>query len=75
MQHNPANSNLQNNYNWDMWLHSDVGFRNYLEYVAVEIEDWIKEQERLQEENNKKEIPQETVAPSPILPPVKERSR
>lgn len=73
--HNPSNKNLQNNTNWDAWLHSNVGFRNYLEHVAYEIEDWTKEAERLEEEKTKQEAPQEPMEPSPVPPPIKERSR
>lgn len=73
--HNPSNKNLQNNTNWDAWLHSNVGFRNYLEHVAYEIEDWTNEAERLEEEKTKQEAPQEPMEPSPVPPPIKERSR
>ncbi|XP_076445026.1 sperm-associated antigen 17-like isoform X2 [Babylonia areolata] len=43
--HNPYNTELQNHVDWHTELHSNVGFRNYLEYVAESIADWLKEKE------------------------------
>ncbi|XP_016389993.1 sperm-associated antigen 17 [Sinocyclocheilus rhinocerous] len=41
---------------WDASLHTDVGFRNYLEYVADSISEWTKqEEEKWQMEQEKKE--------------------
>ena len=73
--HNPCNQNFENNFQWESWLHSDVGFRNYLEYVALEIQDWTSEQEKLEEEIRNAQKPSEVESPSPVPPPIKERSR
>ncbi|KAK7474792.1 hypothetical protein BaRGS_00033973 [Batillaria attramentaria] len=43
--HNPYNPELQNHIDWHTELHSNVGFRNYLEYVAESIAEWLKEKE------------------------------
>lgn len=66
---------MQNNFTWESWLHSNVGFQNYLEHVAMEIQEWTVEQERLEEESKEKQLPQQTESLSPLPIPVKERSR
>ncbi|XP_067675915.1 sperm-associated antigen 17-like [Haliotis asinina] len=43
--HNPYNAELQNHVDWHTELHSNMGFRNYLEYVAESVSDWLKEKE------------------------------
>ncbi|KAF2981635.1 hypothetical protein EK904_001097, partial [Melospiza melodia maxima] len=43
--HNPMNQHRQSQETWNIALHSNVGFRNYLELVANLIEDWVKEEE------------------------------
>ncbi|KAM9277713.1 LOW QUALITY PROTEIN: sperm-associated antigen 17 [Cariama cristata] len=43
--HNPMNQYRLCQETWDITLHSNVGFRNYLELVANSIEDWVKEEE------------------------------
>ncbi|XP_039599657.1 sperm-associated antigen 17 [Polypterus senegalus] len=43
--HNPMNNMQQSQEDWDMALHSDTGFRNYLEHVADSISDWVLEEE------------------------------
>ncbi|XP_059696328.1 sperm-associated antigen 17 [Haemorhous mexicanus] len=43
--HNPMNQHRLSQETWNIALHSDVGFRNYLELVANLIEDWVKEEE------------------------------
>ncbi|XP_064321296.1 sperm-associated antigen 17 isoform X2 [Phalacrocorax carbo] len=49
--HNPMNQYRFCQETWDIALHSNVGFRNYLELVANSIEDWVKEEEvKYQEE-------------------------
>ena len=75
IMHNPCNENLQNTYSWASWLHSDVGFKNYLEHVAIQIDEWTQEQEHLQEEKRNSEKPKNEPPPSTPPPPVKERSR
>ncbi|XP_035170473.1 sperm-associated antigen 17 isoform X2 [Oxyura jamaicensis] len=54
--HNPMNQYRSCQETWDVALHSNVGFRNYLELVANSIEDWVKEEEvKYQEEKIAKE--------------------
>ncbi|XP_066563697.1 sperm-associated antigen 17 [Amia ocellicauda] len=43
--HNPMNSQRQSQEKWDMALHSNVGFRNYLEHVSDSISDWVRDEE------------------------------
>ncbi|XP_042634962.1 LOW QUALITY PROTEIN: sperm-associated antigen 17 [Catharus ustulatus] len=43
--HNPMNQHRLCQETWNIALHSNVGFRNYLELVASSIEDWVKEEE------------------------------
>ncbi|XP_043394706.1 sperm-associated antigen 17 isoform X2 [Chelonia mydas] len=55
--HNPMNQHRQCKESWDIAMHSDVGFRNYLELVANSIEDWVtKEETKYQEEKMAKEL-------------------
>ncbi|KAM9565464.1 sperm-associated antigen 17 [Guaruba guarouba] len=49
--HNPMNQYRLCQETWDIALHSNVGFRSYLELVVNSIEDWVKEEEvKYQEE-------------------------
>ncbi|XP_046887321.1 LOW QUALITY PROTEIN: sperm-associated antigen 17 [Hypomesus transpacificus] len=43
--HNPMSPQRQCKELWDVALHTDVGFRKYLEHVAASISDWTKEEE------------------------------
>ncbi|KAJ8003694.1 hypothetical protein DPEC_G00150980 [Dallia pectoralis] len=43
--HNPMNSQRQCKKLWQVSLHTDVGFRTYLEHVAESISDWTREEE------------------------------
>ncbi|KAL9866853.1 sperm-associated antigen 17 [Geothlypis trichas] len=43
--HNPMNQHRLSQETWNVALHSNVGFRNYLDLVANLIEDWVKEEE------------------------------
>ncbi|CAB1327537.1 unnamed protein product, partial [Coregonus sp. 'balchen'] len=43
--HNPMSPQRQCKELWDMALHTNVGFRKYLEHVADSISDWTKEEE------------------------------
>ncbi|XP_064412779.1 sperm-associated antigen 17 [Latimeria chalumnae] len=45
--HNPMNQQHQCQESWDIALHCDVGFRNYLEKVADSICDWVQNEEIL----------------------------
>ncbi|XP_042311345.1 sperm-associated antigen 17-like [Sceloporus undulatus] len=55
--HNPMNQRYQFQESWNVALHSDVGFRNYLELVASSIDQWIlREEAKYQEEKMAKEL-------------------
>ncbi|XP_056016107.1 sperm-associated antigen 17-like isoform X6 [Ostrea edulis] len=43
--HNPYNTEFQNHVDWHTELHCNLGFRNYLEYVAESVSDWVQEEE------------------------------
>uniref|UniRef100_A0A4W3H185 Sperm associated antigen 17 n=1 Tax=Callorhinchus milii TaxID=7868 RepID=A0A4W3H185_CALMI len=43
--HNPMNKQRQCQESWNIALHSNVGFRSYLEHVASSISDWVAEEE------------------------------
>ncbi|XP_050013472.1 sperm-associated antigen 17 [Alexandromys fortis] len=43
--HNPMNIQRLHCEYWNIALHSNVGFRNYLELIANSIQDWITEEE------------------------------
>ncbi|XP_039520361.1 sperm-associated antigen 17 [Pimephales promelas] len=54
--HNPMSPQRSCKEFWDASLHTDVGFRNYLEYVADSIREWTRqEEEKWQMEQEKKE--------------------
>ncbi|XP_042617756.1 sperm-associated antigen 17-like isoform X2 [Cyprinus carpio] len=54
--HNPMTPQRSCKEYWDASLHTDVGFRNYLEYVAHSISEWTRqEEEKWQMEQKKKE--------------------
>ncbi|KAF4021435.1 hypothetical protein G4228_013301 [Cervus hanglu yarkandensis] len=48
--HNPMNLQRLHHEYWNVGLHSNVGFRNYLELVAKSIQDWIIKEEALYQE-------------------------
>ncbi|KAM6168270.1 sperm-associated antigen 17 [Erethizon dorsatum] len=48
--HNPMNMQRLHCEYWNIALHSNVGFRNYLELVAESIQDWITKEEALYQE-------------------------
>ncbi|XP_029433840.1 sperm-associated antigen 17 isoform X2 [Rhinatrema bivittatum] len=55
--HNPMNQFYQSKESWDMALHSNVGFRNYVEFVADSIADWVTAEElKYQEQKKIKEL-------------------
>ncbi|XP_040450924.1 sperm-associated antigen 17 [Falco naumanni] len=55
--HNPMNQYRLCRETWDIALHSNVGFRSYLELVANSIEDWVNEEEvKYQEDKMAKEV-------------------
>ncbi|XP_062984993.1 sperm-associated antigen 17 [Elgaria multicarinata webbii] len=55
--HNPMNQRHQFHESWKVALHSDVGFRNYLELIASSIDEWIiREEAKYQEEKMAKEL-------------------
>ncbi|GAB5575432.1 sperm-associated antigen 17 isoform X1 [Prionailurus iriomotensis] len=49
--HNPMNSQRLHCEYWNIALHSNVGFRNYLELVANSIQDWIIKEEAIYQES------------------------
>ncbi|XP_077080311.1 sperm-associated antigen 17 [Siphateles boraxobius] len=54
--HNPMSPQRSCKEFWDTSLHTDVGFRDYLEYVADSISEWTRqEEEKWQMEQEKKE--------------------
>ncbi|XP_022082066.1 sperm-associated antigen 17-like isoform X2 [Acanthaster planci] len=55
--HNPMGPNLMNHEPWSTKLHSNVGFRNYMEHVADYVKDWTAEEEdKYQAEVRRKEL-------------------
>ncbi|XDC49543.1 hypothetical protein R6Z07M_000725 [Ovis aries] len=48
--HNPMNLQRLHHEYWNAGLHSNVGFRNYLELVAKSIQDWIIKEEAIYQE-------------------------
>ncbi|ELK05960.1 Sperm-associated antigen 17 [Pteropus alecto] len=49
--HNPMNSQRLHCEYWNIALHSNVGFRNYLELVTKSIQDWIIKEEAIYQES------------------------
>ncbi|XP_058295390.1 sperm-associated antigen 17 isoform X2 [Hylobates moloch] len=49
--HNPMNRQRLHCEYWNIALHSNVGFRNYLELVAKSIQDWITKEEAIYQES------------------------
>ncbi|XP_072116435.1 sperm-associated antigen 17 isoform X3 [Mobula birostris] len=71
--HNPMNEQRQCKQSWKTALHSDVGFRNYLEHVASLISDWVVEEEEVvqyQEEMAAKELEAQKLQITPSEVPV-----
>ncbi|XP_048397433.1 sperm-associated antigen 17 isoform X3 [Stegostoma tigrinum] len=69
--HNPMNKKRQCNESWETALHSNVGFRNYLEHVAYTISDWVDAEEvKYQAELAAKELEPEKLhkPPSEMFP-------
>ncbi|PIN88333.1 hypothetical protein AB205_0006520, partial [Aquarana catesbeiana] len=54
--HNPMTPYRQSQESWDMALHSNVSFRNYLELVADSISNWVQEEEGKYQERLEKEM-------------------
>ncbi|XP_054384844.1 sperm-associated antigen 17 isoform X3 [Pongo abelii] len=53
--HNPMNRQRLHCEYWNIALHSNVGFRNYLELVAKSIQDWITKEEAVYQESKMNE--------------------
>ncbi|XP_058158951.1 sperm-associated antigen 17 isoform X2 [Dasypus novemcinctus] len=49
--HNPMNMQRLHCEHWNIALHSNVGFRNYLELVAESIQDWVTKEEAIYQES------------------------
>ncbi|XP_037391508.1 sperm-associated antigen 17 isoform X1 [Pygocentrus nattereri] len=63
--HNPMSPQRSSRECWEVALHTDVGFRNYLEHVAERIRDWtIAEEQKHQEQKQQRET--EIQTPSQI---------
>ncbi|XP_033635929.1 sperm-associated antigen 17-like [Asterias rubens] len=57
VMHNPIGPDLKNHEPWSTKLHSNVGFRNYMEHVADHIKEWVDvEEEKYQAEMRRKEL-------------------
>ncbi|XP_044531471.1 sperm-associated antigen 17 [Gracilinanus agilis] len=55
--HNPMNVQRLSSEKWEIALHSNVGFRNYLELVADSIQEWVTQEEaKYQEKKMAEEI-------------------
>ena len=66
--HNPVGPNSQSSLSWQSKLHSNVGFRNYLEHVVDSIKDWVQEEERLRKEATRTPTPPPPVLEPPTIP-------
>ncbi|KAM5126823.1 sperm-associated antigen 17-like, partial [Mantella aurantiaca] len=53
--HNPMTPYRQSQESWDMALHSNVSFRNYLEFVSDSISRWVQEEEGKYQERLERE--------------------
>ncbi|KAM4046597.1 sperm-associated antigen 17 isoform 2-T2 [Anomaloglossus baeobatrachus] len=82
--HNPMDTFRQSQESWDMALHSNVSFRNYLELVADSISHWVQEEEsRHQEEKAERElealkqaqVSKDNVSSTRDLSPTKKKTR
>ncbi|XP_036435675.1 sperm-associated antigen 17 [Colossoma macropomum] len=63
--HNPMSPQRSSRECWEVALHTDVGFRNYLEHVAERITDWTRaEEQKHQEQKQQRET--EIQTPSQI---------
>ncbi|KAF6075994.1 sperm associated antigen 17 [Phyllostomus discolor] len=49
--HNPMNAQRLHRELWNVALHSNVGFRNFLELVSESIQDWITKEEAIYQES------------------------
>ena len=72
--HNPRDDQLKNCKSWDTWLHSNVGFRNYLQHVAEEIAQWQIEED-VQEEIRNRPVTPQTPPREPTPVPIKTGNR
>jgi len=72
--HNPVGQDSKSQSTWQTKLHSNVGFRNYLDNVATSINSWIDEQERIKKEAARTPTPPPVVVEETPIP-LKEGSR
>ncbi|CAF90501.1 unnamed protein product, partial [Tetraodon nigroviridis] len=54
--HNPTCPSRHSREFWDVGLHTDVRFRDYLEHVAETISDWTREEERKRAEEKARRL-------------------
>ncbi|PFX34574.1 Sperm-associated antigen 17 [Stylophora pistillata] len=68
--HNPvgASYDSRSKFSWNTKLHSNVGFKNYLEHVVSSLGDWIQEQERIREEAARTPTPPPLAPEQPSVP-------
>ncbi|XP_068698646.1 sperm-associated antigen 17-like [Montipora foliosa] len=66
--HNPIGPNKESRSSWSTKLHSNVGFRNYLEHIVSSIGDWVQEQERLRKEAARTPTPPPPAPEQPNIP-------
>ncbi|XP_060736823.1 sperm-associated antigen 17 [Tachysurus vachellii] len=60
--HNPMSSERSSRESWEVFLHTDVRFRSYLENVAESIRDWSRAEEERQQQQQQQQQQQETEA-------------
>ena len=72
--HNPCDKSMYNKISWSGWLHSDVGFRSYLQNVANDIKEWVIKKKKNLFENKEENTDKLTVLLKESLS-VKEKSR
>ncbi|XP_056319183.1 sperm-associated antigen 17 [Danio aesculapii] len=64
--HNPMSPQRSCKEFWEVSLHTDVGFRNYLEYVADSISDWTKKEEEKWQMEQEKKVAERSPIQSPL---------
>nr|XP_009302096.1 sperm-associated antigen 17 isoform X2 [Danio rerio] len=64
--HNPMSQQRSCKEFWEGSLHTDVGFRNYLEYVADSISDWTKQEEEKWQMEQEKKVSERSPIQSPL---------
>ncbi|EDO27462.1 predicted protein [Nematostella vectensis] len=68
--HNPVGQDGRSSSSWNSKLHSNVGFRNYLDHVVSSIDSWVQEKERAKREATRTPTPPPPAIDEPT-PPLK----